>query len=71
MKQERISSKNTKARHAQKDFSEALEQFQRKRASLTGCVCRLPSLPGNYLRILFYLKTLRSEYFIQTASKTK
>ena len=48
--------KNTKAHHAQKDLSEALEQFHRKRASLTGCECRLPSLLGNYLRTLFYLK---------------
>ena len=38
---------------------------------MTGCECRLPSLPGNYLRTLFYLKTFRSKYFIKTASKTK
>ena len=43
----------------------------KKRASLTGCECRLLSLPGNYLRTLFYLKTFRSKYFIKTASKTK
>ena len=42
-----------------------------KRASLTGCECRLLSLLSNNLRTLFYLKTFRSKYFIKTTSKTK
>ena len=43
----------------------------KKRASLTGRECRLLSLLGNYLRTLFYLKTLISKYFITTESKMK
>ena len=60
--------KNIKAHHAQKDISEALEQFHRKEIRWRDVNA---AYLASYLRTLFYLKTFRSKYFIKTACKAK
>ena len=62
--------KNTKAHRAQKDISEALEQFHRKdlhwRDVRAAYLVSLATIWG-----LNFKKTLRSKYFIKTARKIK